>query len=42
MSGDQTPKPLYASAAGGVIIVIGTVLVVGGIFILALASGAHH
>jgi hypothetical protein len=40
MSEQDYPKSVYSSATMGLLIVIGTVVVVGGIFILALISGA--
>jgi hypothetical protein len=42
MSNQEQTKGFLASAMGGIVIVIGTVLVVGGIFIFALVQSAAH
>lgn len=42
MSHSESTKGPFSSAFMGVIIVIATVAVVGGIFVYALASGADH
>ncbi len=42
MSADHPPKPFYATATGGIFIVIATVVILGGIFVGALISGASH
>ena len=42
MSGHGTEKGFLQSASGGILVVILTVLVCGGIFIAMLANGASH
>ncbi len=42
MSEQESTKGPFSSAFMGVVIVIGTVVVVGGIFVFALISGASH
>lgn len=41
MSGQEQQKGFLSSAFGGIVVVIGTVVVVGGIFIFALMQSAH-
>jgi hypothetical protein len=42
MSNEEQPKGFLSSAMGGILVVIGTVLVVGGAFIFALVQSAAH
>lgn len=42
MSAEHPPKPFYATASGGIAIVIATVVILGGIFVGALVAGASH
>lgn len=41
MSEQHPEKPFYATAFGGIVIIIGTVVVFGGLFVWALAAGSH-
>lgn len=41
MSGQEQQKSFVSSAMFGIVVVIGTVLVVGGIFVFALVQSAH-
>lgn len=36
------PKPFLATAMGGILVTIVTLVVIGGGFVLLLAANAHH